>query len=279
MVHIVHIDWDWMYAEQPDFGKWADGLGLPPLAAQALGHIACWLVNYGALPFLVAALVGLLIRNRKDYASCRAAAFVFPSVLIFILSYFVMLAPWSWDNTKIMIWPYLTVLPFLWERLLAKWEVWLRWTACFALYFSGFVTLFGGIDGSHTGYEIATPSEIDGVAGAVRNLPVTAVFAAFPTYNHPLLLNGRIVVAGYPGHLWSHGIDYQDHMAMLESLMLAEDGWQNTAAALHVRYIYWGQREQDAYPDSTQPWKKNAAKVAAGSWGAIYDLTSGANRR
>jgi len=185
-----------------------------------------------------------------------------------------MLAPWDWDNTKIMIWPYFVVLPFLWDHLLAKRSLLLRGSCCFVLYFSGFVTLLGGIDGTHAGIDFASRSELDGVATAVRQLPVTAVLAAFPTYNHPLSLDGRDLVAGYPGHLWSHGIDSKRQLEKLESLLNGEGDWQQAARELHASYLFWGEREKKAYPDSTQPWKDSCPKVAEGTWGEIYDLKS-----
>lgn len=229
-----------------------------------------WLENFGVLPLLVIALCLHLVRRWREHR--RALAFVLPSAAIFILTSFVMFAPWAWDNTKIMIWPYFVVLPFLWDQFLAKCNVWLRCGCCFALYFSGIVSLLGGIDGSHTGCEIASRSELDGIATAVRQTPTTAIFAAFPTYNHPLLLLGRKVVAGYPGHLMSHGIGYKNQIDQLESVLNGGGGWLRTARALHVRYIFWGNREKKAYPESLQSWKKCAAKIAEGAWGEIYDL-------
>jgi len=275
---VVHFVLDWMYSDQPQFEEWAAGFGMAPFFTHILGHAACWVVNFGLFPFLIIALVTMLVRNRNSAVSDRAIAFVFPSLLIFVCSFFVMLAPWEWDNTKIMIWPYFVMLPFLWEHLLKKWSPVVRGACCFVLYFSGFVSLLGGIDGSHTGYEFATRSELDGVATAVRKIPVTAVFAAFPTYNHPLLLNGRNVVAGYTGHLWSHGIDYQDQVARLESLLNGEEGWQRTAADLHARYLFWGEREEHAYANSPHPWKESCLKIAQGPWGEIYDLETKAPR-
>jgi len=247
--------------------------------AGPLGRAACWIANFGIFPFLLGALVYKLIRNRDDRACFKAAVFVIPSVLIFLFSCFVMLAPWDWDNTKIMIWPYFAVLPFLWERLLANQSVLVRGSACFLLWFSGFVSLLGGIDGSHTGYNLGTRSELDGVASAVRHLPATAVFAGFPTYNHPLLLNGQDMVAGYTGHLWSHGIDYENQVNMLESMLKGDADWQQTAGDFHVRYIFWGPEEEKAYPDSPQPWKNSCPIAARGAWGTIYDLKDVLDRK
>jgi len=119
------------------------------------------------------------------------------------------------------------------------------------------------------------------VASVVRTLPVGAVFAAVPTYNHPLLLNGRNVVEGYDGHLQSHGIHYEKQQAMLQSLLEGEPDWRQTAQELHVRYIFWGKREEESYPDSAVPWRDECRKIAEGSWGqfTIWTRQSPGKRR
>ena len=118
---------------------------------------------------------------------------------------------------------------------------------------------------------LANRAELDRLALPLRQIPVTATFACLPTFNHPLLLLGHKVVAGYEGHLWSHGIDYTARFAALESLLRGEPGWQTRARQLGVDYLFWGSREQQKYGGPT-PWKATAPIVAQGPWGVIYDL-------
>lgn len=279
--HMIHIvgsaistsrSWDWEYGEQPQFAAWAAEKHLGPLATSVLGHTANWVVNYGVLPFFVLTLIYAIFTGRRQLSAVRAGAFVIPAVVMFLICLVVMFAQWDWDNTKIIIWCYLALLPSLWDQLLAKEKFPLRALCCVMLFFSGFISLLGGIDGTHTGFDLASRSELDEVASAVRPLPVTAIFAGCPTYNHPLLLDGRKMVEGYVGHLESHGIDYQKNLDLLESLLNGEAGWQNAARKLHARYLYWGRPEEEAYPDSTKPWEDKCPKVAEGDWGVIYDL-------
>jgi uncharacterized membrane protein len=104
---------------------------------------------------------------------------------------------------------------------------------------------------------------------------VQARFAAYPTYNHPLLLQGRKVVMGYPGHLWTQGFDdYQKVYESLRQLMQGTGDWHEAARHLRVRYIFWGREEQLNYPSSTRPWEKSFTPVASSAWGTIYDLES-----
>jgi len=234
-----------------------------------------WFSNFGILPLLAAALLAwTAIRYRKSPAARDAFAFAFPSLAVFGIACFVIFAPWEWDNMKIMIWAYLALLPFLHEMLLSipvQRLPSIRIASCILLFFSGFISLLGGLQSPEGGYEIAKRSELDPVCFAVRFLPPDATFAGRPTYNHPLLLSGCKMVEGYSGHLFSHGIAYEDREAQLKSMMLGLPSWRAIADDLHVRYLFWGTREQNAYSRSTQPWK-NLPVVAAGDWGTLYDL-------
>src|SRR5438552_1096371 len=202
-------------------------------------------------------------------------AFIFAATAIFILFFSIKTAPWIWDNLKIGIWAYFIVLPFLWRQLIMQWELPIRAAVCFALFTSGFVSLFGGLAAGKGGFGFANRGEVDAVNFAVRKMPLEARFAAWPTYNHPLLLNGRKVVMGYPGHLWTQGFDdYGKTNEQLTKLMQGAPNWPDLARTLHVRYIFWGREEKTNYASSTHPWEKTATLAASGTWGAIYDLES-----
>ncbi|MGI8820247.1 MAG: hypothetical protein ACR2ID_05185 [Chthoniobacterales bacterium] len=237
-----------------------------------------WFVNFGILIPLVLALVGFCIwRAWKSGRRFRlqdhpALAFIVPAALLFLFACFVKTAPWAWDNIKLIIWAYLIVLPFLWRDLLARTQEAVRMGACLALFTSGFISLVGGLVAKENGYSIADRAELDAVGQAVRKLPPTARFTAWPTYNHPLLLQGRKVVLGYPGHLWTQGFDYASIENRLTALMQGVPGWRENARALGVRYLFWGREEKANYPRSTRPWEHEATPIATGAWGAIYDL-------
>ena len=264
--------------------------------------VSFWLVNFGlTLPAMIA-LVGVVCwrtfgtkkaqtsegteeanhdvkveetsvprAGESRFIFSSAFAFVIPAAGIFLFAFFVKTAPWGWDNTKLIIWAYFICLPFLWRELIAE-TIWpVRAGVCFLLFASGFVSLIGGLKTS-AGFDIEDRTEIEAVATVMRDLPIKERFAAFPTYNHPVLMNGRKAVLGYPGHLWTQGFDYAPVEQQLKALMLGAPDWRERARALHVRYIYWGQDEERAYAGSSQPWRGKAAVVATGFWGTIYDL-------
>ena len=238
-----------------------------------------WLTNFGLWVLMALALIALC-GWRAWKAGWRwgtkppaDVAFVLPAVVIFAIGYFVQTAPWDWDNLKLMVWGYFLILPFLWSDLIGRWAFPERAVTCVALFASGFITLLGGLAAGHPGFGLMDRARLDAIGTAVRPLPVEARFAAYPTYNHPLLLQGRKVVLGYPGHLWTEGFDYDKPNRELASLMRGAPNWREAAQALGVRYIFWGRDETANYQGSTRPWETTARRTASGDWGAIYDLS------
>ena len=237
-----------------------------------------WLPNFGLWVPLALGLVGLcgwrIWKGKWRWGDRPPAdiAFVIAAVVIFAFGYFVQTAPWDWDNLKLMVWGYFLILPFLWSDIIGRWAFPERAATCLLLFGSGFVTLLGGLTAGHPGFGLIERARLDHIGTALRPLPVEARFATYPTYNHPVLLQGRKVVLGYPGHLWTEGFNYSEADNQLKALMNGAANWRDMATALGVRYIFWGQDERSNYQSSSRPWEATAFLVASGDWGAIYDL-------
>jgi len=237
-----------------------------------------WFDNFGVLIpltlYLIAVCGWRLWRSgvKGNEQLPKEIAFLLPAFAIFVSGLLVKFAPWEWDNLKLMVWAYFLVLPFLWSDLIVRWSMPIRVGVCIALFGSGFVSLFGGLAAGRPGFEFSDRGELDALGVALRKLPAETRFAAYPTYNHPLLLQGRKVVLGYPGHLWTEGFEYTDAYNWLTSLMQGSGDWREIARVLRVRCIFWGREEMKNYPSSKRPWEATAPLVASGDWGAIYDL-------
>jgi hypothetical protein len=85
-------------------------------------------------------------------------------------------------------------------------------------------------------------------------------------------LCGQPIVAGYSGHLWSHGLDARRVERSLGRLLRGEGDYRAEARALGARYVFWGAREAGAFAMSTKPWEQAGPPVASGRWGALYRL-------
>ena len=237
--------------------------------------VAIALIPPVVIALLIPLSAALLQRNWKQTIPVSASfAFVVPAIALFIFACLVKTAPWEWDNIKLIIWAYLIVLPFVWSEIVSHWTFPVRAIVCLALFGSGFVSLFGGLAVGQTGFGLADRTELDAVGVAVSKLPADARYAAYPTFNHPLLLQGRKVILGYPGHVWTQGFNYGDDSNKLTSLMNGAPDWKDTARYFQTRYLFWGREEIKNYAQSKRPWEQQSRLVATGSWGSIYDIES-----
>ena len=231
------------------------------------GPFLFFLLNFGL--FLPVTLVALWVAVRERR---REALFLLvPALAVFAALFLVKLAPWEWDNTKVMLWCYVAVLPAVWDLALARLRRWPRALLLLGLFFSGAACVLGASVSRGPWLQVLDLAEYDAVCGALRGLKTTRVATA-PTFNHPVALCGRPIVAGYAGHLWSHGLDSAAAEKGLARLMRGEPGWREEARALGASHLYWGHREAASFPASSRPWMASGPPVSTGAWGALYRL-------
>ena len=169
-----------------------------------------WFKNTGLfIPLLIAALLW----KREDYLVSRKLLFFFlPFTLCFIIPNLVKLAPWIWDNVKVLFYWWIASAPIV-ALLLAR-----LWEGNFShrvLAGSLFVvlTLAGALDvfALMTSQGEYQEFDRDGVTFAEmikQQTPPSATILHAPIHNTPVFLTGRRSLMGYPGHIWTHGIDF-----------------------------------------------------------------------
>lgn len=253
---IIHLKWGWMMEKQNPF--------------------IFWVLNFGMFLPLVLFLCGkLFIKRRVELDEVKgftqSELFVIPAVGLMILFFNLMMAPWEWDNIKLLIWSYIILLPYIWNDVLSGLNKIKQYVFCFVLFFSGFICICGGFP-MQSGFDVFKFSEVIGVTSAVKSINIESRFAAFPNYDHPLLYAGRKVVLGYPGWLWSHGYKIDKKDEKLKALMMGDVNWKKYAKELGVDYIFWGEREEREYKNSTKPWEKEVVLISEGPWGKIFNV-------
>jgi hypothetical protein len=219
-----------------------------------------WIWNFGLTLPLCMVLGVALFFDRDLEARC----FAWTASALFAASCLFVFAPWEWDNMKLMLWSWLILAPYLWQKILAPLSLPARAAVCLVLFFSGGVSLIGGLDARH-GYAIAQRSELDAWRHATADIPPDTRFACVSDYNHPLILLGRKVACGYEGHLWSHGLDYQERIEVLRNSLNGELSWGLSAPFLNVDWV--ALRKED-FPTAKPPGDFPAAEA----YGALYDL-------
>lgn len=170
-----------------------------------------WLKNTGAfIPLLVAAVV---LIYRKETPSRRRKLFLFylPFVLCFTVANLFKLAPWGWDNIKVLIYWYIVSAPIVAWILAALWRGSVTLRICSVLLVV-ILTLSGGLDcwrvvtGASDLLEF-TNDDLSFSRKILEATPPNAVILHASVHNDPVMLTGRQSFLGYPGHIWTHGID------------------------------------------------------------------------
>ncbi|MEZ5428993.1 MAG: hypothetical protein R2747_22295 [Pyrinomonadaceae bacterium] len=152
--------------------------------------------------------------------------FYLPFAFMFVLSNSVKLAPWEWDNIKVLIYWFVGSIPFvawliavLWTK--NRWFKTLSAGLLLILIASGALDVWRAISGA-VNNKVFDREAVE-IAEQIRlRTPPDALFLNAPTYNTAVVLSGRRSLMRYPGHLSSHGIDYREREEDLKRIYAGE---------------------------------------------------------
>lgn len=206
-----------------------------------------WIKNTGVfIPLLVAALVW---RGRAPLVSKRLLFFFLPFVLCFVVPNVYKLSPWVWDNIKILFYWWLASAPLVALVLARLWRrgAGARVLAACLLFAQ---TAAGGLDVWRAAWGATERQSFDdkGIAFAevIKSAtPPRSLILHAPTYNDPVYLTGRRTFLGYPGHVWSHGIDYAAREADLKAIYSGSPAAAELIERDGIEYVVVGPLERE----------------------------------
>jgi hypothetical protein len=198
-----------------------------------------WFLNTGLFIPLAAAAAFWPVRPR--IASRPLLLFSAAFLAWFIVPNVMKLAPWIWDNIKVLFYWFVGFVPLvalLIARLL-KSGPGLRAAGAAALVM---LTLAGGLDVWRvvSGQTEYGEFDRDGVAIAMlirERTPPDALMLNAPTWNTPVFLTGRRTLLGYTGHVWSRGLPYPDREADIKRIYSGEADALQLLAQYGIDYI------------------------------------------
>jgi hypothetical protein len=209
-----------------------------------------WFKNTGAfIPLLVAAL---LWKTDKYLVPRRLLFFYLPFTLCFIVPNLIKFAPWIWDNIKIIFYWWIASAPIVALLLARLWEGnTVHRTAAGALLVV--LTLAGGLDvfALLTRQGEYQEFDRDGVAFAEtikQQIPPRAMILHAPIHNTPIFLTGRRSLMGYPGHIWTHGIDSGPREADIKRIYAGSPDAPALLAKYGVDYVVVDPQERSVMP-------------------------------
>ena len=168
--------------------------------------------------------------------------FYVPFAFLFLVSNAAKLAPWQWDNIKVLIYWFVGSLPFI--ALAISWA-WRRgngaWKAAAAvcvivLIASGVLDVWRTASGQ-VNYKVFDKDAVE-VASQIRTrTPANALFLNAPTFNTAVVLSGRQSLMRYPGHLGSHGIDYAQRESDVKQIYEGGPGAPALMEMYGIQYV------------------------------------------
>jgi hypothetical protein len=206
-----------------------------------------WLRNSGL--FIPLTIAALLWRGKQPLISRRLLQFYLPFTLCFIIPNVLKMAPWIWDNIKVLFYWWLASAPLV-ALLLAR--LWQRGGAqkIVALVLFACITAAGALDVASillrpTKHQVFDASGISFAESIKSQTEPRALVMHAPVHNHPVFLTGRRSVMGYPGHIWTHGLDYVQRESEIRR---AYAGGPDAAGILRkygVGFVVVGPHERD----------------------------------
>ncbi len=210
-----------------------------------------WWRNIGVLLVVGTAGIALLKRDQLIFA--------LPFLSIFLFSNLLRFQPWEWDNVKVLMY-WLLMLAAIGAIALYKLKEFLsRNDGTLANITMGlliFISIFSGvltfIAWNSSNAVLWNKNEIRIAEYIIENTEKDALFLTAGKHNHLVYtLAGRQILAGYDGHLWSHGLAFQTQSRDSRIIFLSGD--IKTIRKWGVDYVFIGPQEineWNANPDA-----------------------------
>jgi hypothetical protein len=231
-----------------------------------------WLKNTGIFIPLIALGIYLLClpqsreaakpekkgRKKEDTAADqpRTSSILFfyvPFAFLFVLANVTKLAPWEWDNIKVLIYWFVGSLPLVVVVIAWMWRKDAAWKVVAAL--TVFVlTASGGLDvwrvvSGQINYQVFSADAVT-LADRIRAVtPPRSIFLNAPTYNTAVVLTGRRSLMRYPGHLSSHGIDYRGREDDVKKIYRGGPDAMGLLEKYGIEYVMISPEEREMNPN------------------------------
>jgi hypothetical protein len=209
-----------------------------------------WFKNTGL--FIPLILTAILIKFNGYLVGKRLLLFYLPFTLCFIIPNFVKMAPWIWDNIKVLYYWWLASAPLVALLLARLWRQGPIRRVIAALLFVC-VTFAGALDVAGIALRSAKYEIFDVVGVRFAELlkeqtaPRSLVIHA-PVHNTPVFLTGRRSLMGYPGHIWTHGLEFFQREGEIKRIYLGSPDAEQLLKNYEVDYAVIGPLERVVTP-------------------------------
>lgn len=242
-----------------------------------------WFKNTGLVfPAIFAAIYLFWLKSRKEKGDPAAAfkpwtllLFYIPFAFLFVLSNVVKMAPWEWDNIKILIYWYVGSIPFIAYAIAWAWQLRKGWeyVAAAALVV---LTLSGALDvwrtaSAQTNFKVFETDAMKIAEQIKQKTDRKAMFLNGPIFNTAPVLTGRQSLMRYPGHLGSYGIDYGAREADVKQIYLGGANADQLLQKYNIDYVLVSPFEKNDLKANDEYFKKYPVIAESGPF-KVYKI-------
>ncbi|MDQ3749348.1 MAG: hypothetical protein M3367_10115, partial [Acidobacteriota bacterium] len=210
------------------------------------------------------------IANRKSQI-----LFYIPFALCFVVANLVKLAPWEWDNIKVLIYWFVGSLPFAAFCLAWLWNKDRTFkiiaVGCLvALTFSGALDVWR-VASKQINYKVFDKDAV-AVSEQIKQKTVpNALFLNAPTYNSAVALSGRRSLMRYIGHLSSYGIDYQERETEVKKIYSGDPAAEIILKKYDIEYVLISPEEKSNLTVNEEFFRRFPIAAEAGQY-RVYQV-------
>lgn len=213
-----------------------------------------WFKNTGL--FIPLIVVAILWRGKEYLVSKRLLMFYLPFIFCFIIPNVMKMAPWVWDNIKVLFYWWLASAPLVALLLARLWQQ-KGWQRVFGVILFVGVTFSGALDvvsislGSAK-YQVFDPNGVAFAEVIKRQTHPRSLIVHAPVHNAPVFLTGRRSLMGYPGHIWTHGLEFSVREREIRRIYAGDSDAMQLLRQYGIEYAVVSPLERNVMPVNEQ---------------------------
>lgn len=218
-----------------------------------------WFKNAGIMLFLP--LAAYMLMEKK------LAIWTTPFWGIFILANLFLFQPFAWDNTKFFTywWLGVSLLSALTIGHLTRHTVTEKFLGILLFILavaSGYLDIIRLTQFDANKIKMVAKEDMHFATWVRSNTPANSIFLTADNHDHPLtMLSGRRVVLGFPGWLWTYGIDVSKEQALIEQIYKGNQDSKLYINELEANYILLGPKERDHFKEYNEEYLDNNFEI------------------
>jgi len=233
-----------------------------------------WFKNTGV--FIPLVILGVYLSYRSNaFAGKKLRLFGSPFLLLFIIANVAKLAPWPWDNIKVLIYCFVGALPFaafaiswIWQKDKYTWA--LAAVILVSLVFTGSLDVWRTAS-SQVKFQLFDPDAVRIAEQIKAKTPAHSLFLNAATYNTAIVLTGRQSLMRYPGNLYSYGVDYAGREADVKAMYQGGPMADELLRKYNIDYVLVSQEEIRSMSVNKEYFMKFPAVASAGG-ATVYKI-------